>query len=405
MMVDVGIFAKIIAEKDREKKKPDSSGPLGFSRWQGFGRHFLSITPFVYTLRQNRYNTFIKKKPLRAVFVGFGNVARRMAAMLTEERKKFPGLADLDLQPVAIFTKQRGALVEPSGIDLARALKDFRENGHFPPAQMTVPEALLTLDYDVLVELSTLSIGQKGEPAISHVRAALGRKRHAVTANKGPAAFAYRELDSLARRSGVHFFFESAVMDGAPVFSLRRALNGCRVTGISGILNTTTNFVISRLELGECMDRAVKTAQELGFAEADPTLDLEGWDAAAKTAILANVFLGADMDPLQVERRGIGELTIAAAAGAVAAGRRWKLICRAEIENGSVRASVGPEEISQSHWFAVVSGKGAALRLETDMMGPVWIVQENPGLNDTAAGVLSDLSAVGASREGDKSCA
>ena len=347
----------------------------------------------------------MKIKPLRAVVVGFGNVAQRMAAMLTEERNKFPGLADLDLHPVAIFTKRRGALVEPSGIDLARALKDFRENGHFPPAQMTVPEALLTLDYDVLVELSTLSIGQKGEPAISHVRAALGRKRHAVTANKGPAAFAYRELDSLARRGGVCFLFESAVMDGAPVFSLRHSLQGCRVTGLSGILNTTTNFVISRLEMGETMDGAVKIAQEMGFAEADPAMDIEGWDAAAKISILANFFMGADITPLQVERRGISGLTTAAASATVAAGRRLKLICRAGIENGSVRARVGLEEISPGHLFAVVSGKGAALRLETDMMGPVWIVQENPGLNDTAAGVLSDLLAVAAHREGDKSCA
>jgi homoserine dehydrogenase len=344
----------------------------------------------------------MKKKPLRVLFVGFGNVARRMAAMLTEERKNFPGLADLDLQAVGIFTRRRGALVEPSGIDLARALKDFQGNGHFPPASMSVMEALQTLDYDVLVELSTLSIVEKGEPAISHVRAALNRKCHVVTANKGPATFAYRELAGLAQKNGVHFLFESAVMDGAPVFSLRQVLKGCRVTEISGILNTTTNFVISRLEMGETMDSAIKTAQELGFAEADPALDLEGWDAAAKTAILANVFLDAGITPLQVERRGIGDLTSAAITKAAAVGRRWKLICRAEFENGIVRTKVGLEDIPGDHFFAAVNGKGAALRLETDMMGPLWIIQENPGLNDTAAGVLFDLLTVTASRKGDK---
>ncbi|HSQ35783.1 MAG TPA: homoserine dehydrogenase, partial [Candidatus Binatia bacterium] len=212
-------------------------------------------------MAETRYNTAMKKKPLRLVFVGFGNVAQRMAAMLTEERKNFPGLAGLDLQPVAIFTKQRGALVEPSGIDLARALKDFRENGCFPAAPLPVSDALQTLDYDVLLELSTLNIAEKGEPAIAHVRSALERKKHVVTANKGPAAFAYAELDRLAGTNKVRFLFESAVMDGAPVFSLqRRALHGCRVTGFSGILNTTTNFVISRLELGESMTVAVRAA-------------------------------------------------------------------------------------------------------------------------------------------------
>jgi len=343
----------------------------------------------------------MKKKqphPLRAVFVGFGNVAQRMAAMLTEERGKFSGLAGLDLRAVAVFTRGHGALLDVQGSGLEKVLWQFRESGAFPEAPMPVIQAVKTLDYDVLVELSTLSIAGKGEPAISHVRAALERGKHAVTANKGPAAFAYAELEALARAKGVRFLFESAVMDGAPVFSLRQALAGCRVTGISGILNTTTNFVISRLEMGETMESAVKTAQRLGFAEADPSLDLEGWDAAAKTAILANYYLDAGIDPLQVERRGISGLTAEAAARAAAAGRRLKLICRAEFAGGKVRAKVGLEEIDAVHLFASVRGKGAALRLETDMMGPLWIIQENPGLDDTAAGVLQDLLRVAASR-------
>lgn len=339
------------------------------------------------------------KKPLRAVIIGFGNVAQRLAAMLTEERHLFLGLSGLHLNPVAIFTRQRGALVDPAGLDLERALRQFRDSGKFPAAPMPVMQALETLDYDVLVELSTLNIAEKGEPAISHVRAALSRKRHVVTANKGPAAFAYRELDRLARQNGVSFLFESTVMDGAPVFNLQRySLCGCRVTGLSGILNTTTNFVISRLEQGESMASAVKTAQELGFAEADPALDIEGWDAAAKTAILANVFMGANITPLQVERQGISDLTAGEAGRALKNGRCLKLICRAWEEKGAVRARVGVEEISLRHAFAAVSGKGAALRIETDMMAPFWIVQEDPGLNDTASGVLQDLLSVAASR-------
>jgi homoserine dehydrogenase len=340
----------------------------------------------------------MKKKPLRAVIVGFGNVAQRLAAMLTEERGKYPGLAGLDLRVAAVFTRGHGALVDEKGIGLEKVLKQFRESGAFPAATATVMQALDALDYDVLVELSTLSIAEKGEPAISHVRAALERGKHVVTANKGPAAFAYRELSGLACKKGVRFLFESAVMDGAPVFSLRQALGGCRVTGLSGILNTTTNFVISRLEKGESMDSAIKTAQELGFAEADPSLDLEGWDAAAKIAILANVFLGADIDPLQVERQGIRSLTPEIASRVVFEGRRLKLVCRAWREGGKVRADVKPREVPMGNHFAAVNGKGAALRVETDMMGPFWIVQEEPGLNDTAAGVIQDLLTLAASR-------
>jgi len=344
----------------------------------------------------------MKQKPLRAIFIGFGNVGRKLAVMLGEERKNYPGLALLDIEAVAVFTGLHGALVEPKGIGLEHVLRRYRENDGFPAATMTATQALVTLDYDVLVELSTLNISGRGEPAVSHVRAALQRGKHAVTANKGPAAFAFRELDGLAQEKGVRFLFESAVMDGAPVFSLKKALAGARVTAISGILNTTTNFVISRLEAGEGMERAIKTAQELGFAEADPSLDLDGWDAAAKIAILANFYLGAATDPLKVERRGIADLTPADAARAMAAGKRLKLICRAWMEDGSVRAVVGPEEVPADHCFATVSGKGAALRLETDMMAPLWIVQEDPGLADTAAGVIQDLLAVAAAREEKK---
>jgi homoserine dehydrogenase len=339
----------------------------------------------------------MSKKPLRAVLVGFGNVGRKLAAMLTDERDNYPGLAGLDLEAVAIFTGRHGGLVDPAGVGLEKALGQYRENGGFPAEPMTVLDALRTLDYDVLVELSALDIARRGEPAVSHVRAALEQGRHAVTANKGPAAFAYRELAELARKKGVRFLFESAVMDGTPIFCLGRALRGLSVTGFSGIFNTTTNFVLSRLEAGESMASAVATAQRLGFAEADPGLDLDGWDSAAKTAILANFFLDAGIDPLQVERRGIRELTPKAAAKAAAAGKRLKLICRGWREGGRVRAEVRPREVVMGEYFSVVNGRAAALRLEFDMLGPLWILEEGPDLMDTASGVLQDLLAVASS--------
>lgn len=333
----------------------------------------------------------MSSKPLRAVLAGFGNVARKMAAMLTVEREKYPGLAGLDLVPVAIITGGHGGLVDPRGIDLARALKQYREDGSFPAAPMTAQQALGSLDYDVLVELSTLDIANRGGAALAHARAALARGRHVVTANKGPAAFAYDELSALARARNVHFLFESAVMDGSPIFCLGRALRGVRVTGFSGIFNTTSNFVLSRLEAGEDMAAAVCEAQRLGFAEADPGNDLEGWDAAAKTAVLANFFMGAGIDPLAVARRGIRGVSAADVARAAAGGRRIKLICRAWREGGRVRAEVQPREVEPGDVFAAVNGRAAALRLEFDMLAPLWILEEHPDLMDTAAGVLQDL--------------
>ena len=336
----------------------------------------------------------MEQKKLRAVIVGFGNVGQKMAAMLTEEQDMYPGLAGLGLEPVAILTGRHGGLVDQKGIDLAKALKEYRANGGFPAAPMTALQALATLDYDALVEISTLDIANRGGLALAHVRAALQRGKHAVTANKGPAAFAFAELDALARAKGIRFLFESAVMDGTPIFCLGRALNGVRVTGFSGIFNTTTNFVLSRLEAGESMESAVRTAQRLGFAEADPGNDLEGWDSSAKTAILANVFLDAGIDPLRVDRRGITGVTSDAIARAAAAGKKIKLVCRAWREDGRVRAEVQPREVAMDHYFAAVNGRAAALRLEFDMLGPLWILEENPDLMDTASGVLQDLLAV-----------
>ncbi len=340
----------------------------------------------------------MKKKPLRAILIGFGNVGQKMAAMLTEEREKYPGLADLELNPIAIFTGRHGGVVDVKGIELRKALGQYRENGGFPDAPMPVMQALEMLDYDVLVELSTLNIAGKGEPALAHVRTALRRGKHVVTANKGPAAFAYAELEALARAKGVRFLFESAVMDGTPIFCLGRSLKGLNVTGFSGIFNTTSNFVLSRLEAGESMEIAVKTAQLRGFAEADPSLDLDGWDSAAKTAILANVFLDAGIDPLRVERQGIRALTPEAASRSVFEGKRLKLLCRAWRDGGKVRAEVKPHEVPMENYFAMINGRAAALRLETDMLGPFWILEENPDLMDTASGVLQDLLVVAESR-------
>lgn len=334
---------------------------------------------------------------MRALFIGFGNVGRRVASLLTRERHRFPGLQGLDIKPVGIVTRSRGALVNPGGVDFEEALSAIERQGKLhgdSPAytETAAIDAAKSLDYDVLVELSTLSIENRGEPAISHISAALWRGRHAVSANKGPVAFAFRELASLAHERQCRFLFETAVMDGAPVFNLARcALKGCAVTGIEGILNSTTNYVITRMEEGASLEAAVREAQDKGVAEADPSHDLEGWDAAAKTAALANVLMDAGITPFDVERSGITGLKSRDVMGAVEQGRRLKLLCSVKREGAAVKAAVGVKEMPEGHHFAAVKGGGAILRIETDLMGPILVVQEAPTLYDTAYGVLDDL--------------
>jgi homoserine dehydrogenase len=332
---------------------------------------------------------------MRVLLLGFGNVGQKLADILTVERHRHPGLQGLDFSAVGIFTRSHGALA--GDIDLARALERVRAGGRFEPGDphhstLSSLDAVRTLDYDVLVELTVLSVRGRGEPALSYVRAALDRGRDVVTANKGPIAFAYRELESLARTRGVRLLYESTVMDGAPLFGLvRGSLRGCTILELSGILNSTTNFVLNEMERGVTLESAVRTAQAEGFAEADPAHDLEGWDAAAKITVLANALLGASQTPFDVQREGITGLRPERVQEVVRAGRRLKLVCRAWREDGGVRTRVGLDEVASDHPFATQSGNGSVLRIETDLMGPIVVAQEEPTLYDTAYGVLNDL--------------
>lgn len=334
---------------------------------------------------------------MKILLIGFGNVGRRFCELLAGDPARFPWLSRLSPSVVGIITRMRGSAIDPEGIDLARVLRP----GGFPgeaSALVTALEAACSLEYDVLVELSTLSITHRGEPAVSHIRAALSRKRHAVTANKGPAAFAHAELTGLARASGVRFLFESAVMDGAPVFNMARAsLKGCSVTGISGILNSTTNFILSGMEEGLSPEEALARAQQEGIAESDPTLDLEGWDPAVKLSVLSTVLMGTPLPLEAIQREGITPLTRESVRKALEAGTRLKLVARAWREGGGARGRVGVEKVSPESPFATIRGSGSALRLETDLMGPITIMQENPTVTDTAYGVLNDLLTIAGS--------
>jgi homoserine dehydrogenase len=340
-------------------------------------------------------------KAIRALFIGFGNVGQKVSEILYRDRANHPNVQSLNLSIIGIVTKSRGSLVNNNGVDVVNALKEIREGGRFSWTNVELTniqglDAVRHLDYDVLVELSTLSIAQKGEPALSHVREALNRGKHVVTANKAPAAFAYHELTSLARQKGVSFLMESTVMDGTPVFNLAKyGLKAASISCVSGVLNSTTNFVLSRLEKGESLEEAVKIAQAEGFAEADPRHDLEGWDASAKITVLANALMGASLTPFDVDRQGITHVSVADAQGAVKAGKRLKLICKAWREGEAVNARVALEEIESGHPFAPIRESGSILMIETDLLAPFVITETDPTLSDTAFGVINDLMSLG----------
>ena len=290
--------------------------------------------------------------------------------------------------------------MDVAGLDAIRIALQEAEGGAFGPA--SVPAALewfarmrsQDIEARVLIETTPLDV-RSGEPAISHVRAAIAGGIHVITANKGPAAFAAHALQAEADAAGVSFLFEGAVMDGIPVFSLvRETLPAVTVLGFRGVVNSTTNFMLEAMERGGSFDDALAAMQAAGVAEADPSLDVDGWDAAAKAAALANVLLGARLTPHTVAREGIDRATADRAAAALATGHRLKLVASARGRGTDAVATVRLETLSRVDPLAILDGQANAIELETTPLGRLVITQRDGGLEKTAYALLADLVTV-----------
>jgi homoserine dehydrogenase len=247
---------------------------------------------------------------------------------------------------------------------------------------------------DVIVEASYTDI-ETGEPAYSHFKAALESGKHIVTTNKGPTALFFRELDALAKAKGVRFLYEGTVLSGTPTLNLNDlCLAGNNVSEIRGIMNGTTNFILTNMEQGKSYEAALKEAQELGYAEAKPDADVEGYDALAKVVILAKSVMGADVGVKDVDRTGITAITLQNIEEAKKEGKRWKLIGKVTRDGNTVRASVKPEKVALTDPLASVGGATNALTFVTDLMGEVTIVGAGAGKIETGFSLLVDLLAI-----------
>jgi homoserine dehydrogenase len=290
-----------------------------------------------------------------------------------------------------------GWIADPDGLDpdafaertlsLASSAAKSREPDRKPT---NVREWLAAAQSDVLFEATGLNV-ENGQPAVDHIRAALAHGAHAITGNKGPIVHAYRELRDLAAAKGKRFLFESTVMDGVPIFSLFDQLPVIHLTGFHGILNSTTNVILSEMENGLSFDESLKKAQALGIAETDATHDIDGWDAAVKTAALITVLMDVPIRLEEIKREGIRSLSGEAVCCARKEGRPYKLICRAKKTGGRVTASVRPEQVVLTDPMAQISGTSSYIYFETDIFPGLAITEENPGLYATAYGMLADF--------------
>ena len=317
---------------------------------------------------------------------------RTLAKLLLDREQELRERHGISFRITGVATRRAGWIADPDGLDLdrvGRALLPHKspESNDNPT---TIQDWLKAAQADILFEATSLNV-ETGQPAADHIRAALQHGSHAITANKGPIVHAYRELRDLAAAKGKRFLFESTVMDGVPIFSLFDQLPAIHLKGFHGILNSTTNVILSEMENGLSFDESLKKAQALGVAETDATHDIDGWDAAVKTAALITVLMDVPVRLEDIHREGIRELTTNALRNGRRDGWPFKLVCRAQRVGNSVRASVAPEKVLSSSPMGKIAGTSSYIYFETDIFPGLAITEENPGLYATAYGMLADF--------------
>lgn len=338
-------------------------------------------------------------KIVRLALIGFGNVGQGFAQLLVGEGKRLRQQYGLDFRIVAVCDRTKGSLHCSSGLDAQALLETVRQAGDFSGLSQdkTTWDALQTIQNapcEAVLELSDTNL-QTGEPAFTHIAQALRLGKHVVTPNKGPVALMYPQLVRLAKENACQLGVEGAVMSGTPAIHL--GLDLLRAAGIrrvEGILNGTSNFILTQMEAGLEYAAALRQAQELGYAEADPRGDVEGHDAAAKLAILSAVLFGEALSLEKIQRQGITALSQADLASAARRSERWKLVASLERRGETLQAQVAPVSLPVSHPLAGVSGATNALVYTTDLLGPVTLIGPGAGRLETAYALLTDLLAI-----------
>lgn len=335
--------------------------------------------------------------PLRILVLGYGNVARAFLSLLAS-RSEWMG-RELGLRPVicGLGSRSAGLYIHAEGVnahqfvDEPDALRVFNQEARRVVDATHFIEAGKAAGASLFIELTTLN-PRDGQPALSHIQRALELGMDVITANKGPVAYALAELRALAQRRQVEFRFESTVMDGLPLLNLAEfTLPAVEIRGFRAILNSTSSVVLSMIEQGYSQDEALLKAQQIGIAEADPSFDLDGWDAVMKTTILANALLEGHLLPRMVDREGIRHLTSDDICAAALAGSPYRLVSEARRVQGVLRAWVRPLRIQADDMLHAALHLGGIISLETEAMGIISVVEHANNVAHTAYGVLSDL--------------
>ena len=333
----------------------------------------------------------------KIAIIGFGTVGQGLVEILLSKKEFLKQTENFEWSLVAVSDFKKGSVLCNEGLN-AQELLSLTDNS--VPLEnytgdgikgLTPEETIHRSNADIVVETTYTNI-ETAEPATSFVRLALSLGKHVVSSNKGPAALHYNELQQLAREHGVQYLIEGTVLSGTPVIDfVKEELAGNEIKSVKGIFNGTTNFILCEMEKGKSYDEALRKAQKLGYAEADPTADVEGFDVAAKVAILANILMNKSLNPLKIPRRGITHITPQHLTDALKKNKRWKLIGEITNNDGEIVASVSPQEIDADSPLGSTNGATNAIVFQTDLLGEVTIFGPGAGKKETGFAILSDI--------------
>jgi homoserine dehydrogenase len=342
----------------------------------------------------------VKTTHYKIALIGFGNVNRALTNIISLNPEKFRSELGFNISIVAVSDVYLGSVYSPEGIDLA-LLNDL------PVAEgvfASLPNGIANEDNENIIKNSnadivieaTVTDSVTGQPATSHCRWALSNGKHVSTTNKGPIAFAKKELTDLALQNNVSFEYEGVVMSGTPVLRFAdKLMKGSEINKFTGIMNGTANYVLGLVEQGQTFKEAITHAQQQGFAEADPSADVEGKDVMLKVLVLANHLWGTNLTQEDVKCEGISGLTEAIVREAAEEDEHWKLIGGAtRQDDGSIIASVAPQKLNLLHPLGGINGVVNAVTFSSDMLGDVTISGPGAGRIETAYAILSDIIAM-----------
>lgn len=319
---------------------------------------------------------------MKIALIGYGGVGKAFVRLLGD-KNAYLQAQGLHIQ-LNYIIDLAGGIYEPDGIGLAQ-LPGFSPGVDF--------DALLKRrDIDLLV-LTTPTNKETSEPGYSYIKAALASGIDVVTADKGPILLAYHELKQIARENRAQLAIGCTTGGALPAINAGLIeLAGAQILSIEGVLNGTTNFILDEMRQKQISyAEALQTARQLGIAEPDPTLDVEGFDTAAKLLILTNALLGQHKTLADIDICGITGLTAAEVAEAARAGQKYKLVGRAAYQDGELVMTVAPQRLDAEHPFYMVDGKNKAVRYVSDTLGDLTVSGGASGVIPAAASLLRDI--------------